>query len=86
MMPETNQIAIRRQLAKDAASETIKSLFTVYWANSFDVNRLQDRLVDLIFFFTRNAQALEEPHPSSERLSGSSNPITPSQEIPDHEL
>ncbi|XPM57501.1 MAG: hypothetical protein EDM05_006420 [Leptolyngbya sp. IPPAS B-1204] len=50
MMPETNQIAIRRQLAKDAASEAIKSLFTVYWADSFDVNRLQDRLVDLIFF------------------------------------
>jgi hypothetical protein len=44
MMPEANQIAIRCQIAKDVASEAIKALFSKYWVDSFELNRLEERL------------------------------------------
>jgi hypothetical protein len=85
MMPEANQIAVRRQIAKDVASEAIKALFSKYWADSFELNRLEERLTEDIFFFTRNALPLEECSTNLNPLSQKEDAsIAPSQEIPDH--
>lgn len=86
MMPETNQIAIRRQIAKDAASKAVTALFNVYWADSFDSNLLHDRLAEFIFFATRNAQPLAGPQPNLEQLAGDDVFAAPTQEAPESEL
>lgn len=86
MMPEANQIAIRRQIARDAAHEAVKALLTTYQADSFESNRLEERLTDDIFFFTRNALPLGECSADLNPLSQQEDTaIAPSHEIPDCE-
>lgn len=58
----------RYQTAKACAGEAVEALYSVYWADSFDAERLESRLAETIAFFTRNARSLAEPHPHPENL------------------
>lgn len=58
----------RYQTAKACAGEAVEALYSVYWADSFDAERLESRLAETIAFFTRHARHLSEPHPHPEEL------------------
>lgn len=79
MMPEKDQTQTRYQIATTAAGESVESLLTVYWADSFDADPLQNRLTETIAFFTRNSRKLEEPHPYPQLLEEQEGRISTSQ-------
>ena len=59
---------VRQQTAKACAGEAVEALYSVYWSDSFEAERLEERLAEVILSFTRNARSLAELHPNPEQL------------------
>lgn len=83
MMTETYTLSQAVQIAKNAASEAIESLLSVYWADSFDVENLEAKLADVILPMTCHACRVEDAHPSAELLEEAIAPTPISELISD---
>ncbi|MEP0926146.1 hypothetical protein NC993_02885 [Leptolyngbya sp. NM1-A1] len=68
MMTDNTRYQTAYRTAKACAGEAVEALYSVYWADSFDAERLESRLAEMIAFFTRNARSLSEPHPHPKEL------------------
>jgi hypothetical protein len=58
------------QVAQSAAGEAIDAVLSVFWADSFNLEALESRLVETIHSFIKGARLLEEAHPNPESLEG----------------
>lgn len=63
MMTDTMTGLAPCEIAEHVASEAIEALMTVYWADSFNIELLQTRLMETIALHTRDALTLREAPP-----------------------
>jgi hypothetical protein len=66
MSTQTAPADFPRQVAQSAAGEAIEALLSAFWADSFNAEGLEVRLVETIYPFIQDARRLHEHHPTQD--------------------